>query len=136
MRYQGGGVGHRATRKAMCCLLDDRDVLDKQPFTFKHNRQPFKEGIDDDVPMDSISDKEESGEESEDDGSEMEDGNGGDGMKLIDDELGEEMEEYGYGRLDQVLDDDEGDIEASGDKDALGPEDREDPDDEVRHAEL
>ena len=132
MRYWGGGVGHRATREAMRCLLDDHDALDKQPFTFKHDCQPFEEGIDDDVPMDDSS----SGEESEDDGSEMEDVNGGDGTQLIDDELGDEMEEYGYGGLDQVLDDDKGDVEVSGDEDALGPEDGEDPDDEVGHAEV
>ena len=116
----------------MCCLLDNRDVLDKQPFTFEHNCQPFEEGINDDVPMDDSS----SGEESEDDGSEMEDVDGGDGMQLIDDELGDEMEEYGYGGLDQVLDDIKGDIEVSGDEDALGLEDGEDPDDEVGHAEV
>ena len=66
----------------------------------------------------------------------MEDGDGGDGTKPIDNELRDEMEEYGYSGLDQVLDDDEGDVEASGNEDALGPEDGEDPDDEVGHAEL
>ena len=125
-------MGHRVTCEATCCLLDNHDILDKQPFTFEHDHQPFEEGIDDDVPMDDSS----SGKESEDDGSEMKDGDGGDGMKLIDDKLGDKMEEYGYGRLDQVLDDDKGDVEVSGDEDALGPEDREDPDDEVGHAEL
>ena len=132
MRYRGGGVGHRVTREAMRCLLNDRDVLDKQPFTFEHDHQPFEEGIDDDVPMDDSS----SGKESEDDGSEMEDVDGGDGTQLIDNKLGDEMEEYGYSGLDQVLDDDEGDDKVSGNEDALGPEDGEDPDDEVGHAEL
>ena len=61
-------MGHRATHKATCCLLDDRNILDKQPFTFEHDCQPFKERINDDVPMDSISNEEESGKESEDDG--------------------------------------------------------------------
>jgi len=137
MRYWGGGVGHKATHEVTQCPLDDHDVLNKQPFTFEHDCQPFKEEIDDDVPMDdSSSDKEESDEESEDDGSEMEEVDGGDGTKLIDNELDNEMEEYGYGGLEQILDDDKGDIVVSGNKDALGLEDREDPDDEVGHAEL
>ena len=81
--------------------------------------------------MDDLSSaEEESGEEGENDGSEVEDGDVGDGEQLIDDELGDEMEEYGYSGLDQVLNDDEEDAEMFGDEDGLGPEDREDPTDE------
>ena len=81
--------------------------------------------------MDDLSSaEEESGEEGENDGSEVEDGDVGDGEQLIDDELGDKMEEYGYSRLDQVLNDDEEDAEMFGDEDGLGPEDREDPTDE------
>lgn len=47
---------------------------------------------------------------------------------LIDDELGDKMDEYGYSGLDQVLED-EKDTKVSGDKDALGSEDEENQDD-------
>ena len=33
MRYRGGGVGHKSICEATCCLLHDRDPLDKVPFT-------------------------------------------------------------------------------------------------------
>ncbi|KAG6370826.1 hypothetical protein JVT61DRAFT_11038 [Boletus reticuloceps] len=45
-----------------------------------------------------------------------------DGERLVDDELDDEMDEFGYSGLDQVLDDDG----HSGDEDALGPENGED----------
>ena len=87
--------------------------------------------------MDDLSSaEEESGEEGENDGSEVEDGDVGDGEQLIDDELGDKMEEYRYSRLDQVLNDDEEDAEMFGDEDGLGPEDREDPTDEPGDAAL
>ena len=53
---------------------------------------------------------------------------GGDDQPLIGDELVDEMDEYGYTGLDQTLDENEGDAEISGNEDALGPEDGEDPD--------
>ena len=87
--------------------------------------------------MDDLSSaEEESGEEGENDGSKVEDGDVGDGEQLIDDELGDKMEEYRYSGLDQVLNDVEEDTEIFGDKDGLGPEDGEDPTDEPRDAVL
>ena len=55
---------------------------------------------------------------------------------LIDDELGDEMDEYGYSGLDQVLEVNSDDAEMSGDEDALGPEDGENPDDRIEYGEL
>ena len=141
MRYRGGGVRHKSTQEATCCLLHDCETLDKRSFTFEHNCELFEEGIEgsgeDDIPMDDPSSaEEESGEEGENNGSEVEDGDVGDGEQRIDDELGDEMEEYGYSGLDQVLNDDEEDAEMFGDKDGLGPEDREDPTDEPGDAAL
>ena len=56
--------------------------------------------------------------------------------RLIDDELGDEMDEYGYSGLDQVLEVDSDDAEMSSDEDALGPEDGENPDDGIEYGEL
>jgi len=33
MRYRGGRVGHKSICEATRCLLDNRDRLDKVPFT-------------------------------------------------------------------------------------------------------
>ena len=55
---------------------------------------------------------------------------------MIDDELGDEMDEYGYSGLDQVLEVDSDDAEMSGNEDALGPEDGENPDDGIEYGEL
>ena len=140
MRYRGGGIGHKSIREATLCLFDDRDALDKQEFNLKHDRNLFDEeaeGTDDNVPMDdSSSSDEESGDESESEESAMEDINPACSERLIDDELGDEMDEYGYSGLDQVLEVDSDDAEMSGDEDALGPEDGENPDDGIEYGEL
>ena len=78
--------------------------------------------------MDASSTSEEGGDESEGEESEMEDIDPARSERLIDDELGDEMDEYGYSGLDQVLED-EKDTKVSGDKDALGSEDEENQDD-------
>ncbi|KAH0826332.1 hypothetical protein J3R83DRAFT_5285 [Lanmaoa asiatica] len=67
---------------------------------------------------DSSSAEEESDEESDEDGLAMEGIDGEDGKQLVDDELDDEMDEFGYTGLDQVLNDDRD----SGDEDALGRE--------------
>lgn len=137
MRYRGGGVGHKSTCEATRCLFNDREKLDRQTFTFEHDRELFEEENEDDTPMDdSSSMEEESSEESVQDVSETEGVDAGDDDQLIGDDLGDEMEEYGYSGLDQVLDDNEGDAETFDDEDALGPEDGEGPDDEVEDATL
>ena len=136
MRYRGGGVGHKTIREATHCLLDDRDALNKKELTLKHDHDLFDEGVegsDDDIPMDDSSEsEEESSDESKGEESEV---NAAESECLIDDELGDEMEEYGYSGLDQVLEDKE-DAKVSGDEDALGPEDGEDPDNGLEYAEL
>ena len=97
MRYRGGGIGHKSIREATLCLFDDRDALDKQEFNLEHDRNLFDEeaeGTDDDVPMDdSSSSDEESGDESESEESAMEDINPACSERLIDDELGDEMDD-------------------------------------------
>ena len=132
--FQDPSQNHRA------CLFNDRDALDKQEFNLEHDRNLFDEeaeGTDDNVPMDdsSSSDK-ESGDESESEELAMEDINPACSECLIDDELGDEMDEYGYSRLDQVLEVDSDDAEMSGNEDALGPEDGENPDDGIEYGEL
>ena len=128
MRYRGGGIGHKSIHEATLCLFDDRDALDKQEFNLKHDRNLFDEEAertDDDVPMDDLSSSnEESGDESESEESAMEDINPACSEHLIDDELGDEMDEYGYSGLDQVLEVNSDDAKMSSDEDALGPDSR------------
>jgi hypothetical protein len=115
IRYRGGGVGHKSTREATHSLLNDHETLDKQPFILERDRNLSEEAtkeIDEDDPMTDSSSAEE---ESDEDGSAME-GIGENGKQPVDDELGDEMNEFGYSGLDQVLEDDED----SGDEDALG----------------
>jgi len=129
MRFPGGGVGHKSTREATRCLLDDRETLDKEPFTLENDRDPFQETGENDVPMEGTSNSEgDESDESGEQGSDIDSVGGGDDEPLIGDELADEMDEYGYTGLDQTLDENEGDAEISGDEDALGPEDGEDPD--------
>ncbi|KAG6329626.1 hypothetical protein ID866_9463 [Astraeus odoratus] len=110
-----------------------------QPFTLEYDRTPLEERMEgsnkDDAPMDdSSSAEEESGEESDDDMSEMEGVEDEDDEPLVPNELVDEMDEYGYSGLEQVLDADEWDAGISSDEDAFGPEDREDPSEEVEEA--
>ena len=128
MRYGGGGVGHKSNREAMCCLLNDRYMLDKQEFILKHDCDLFDKGAkgsDDNVPMDDSSASKESSDESE----------GPRGVRsgtsiphaLNASSMMNLATRWNSG-LDQVLEDEE-DGEMSSDKDALGPEDGENPDD-------
>ena len=80
--------------------------------------------------MDGSNASEESGDESEGEESEMGDIDLARSEHLIDDELGDKMEENGYSKLDQVLEDGE-DGEVSSGEDALGPEDGENLDDRL-----
>jgi len=138
MRYRGGGIGHKSIREATRCLLDDHDALDKQEFTLEHDCNLFDEGAegsDDDVPMDDSSrSEEESGDESEGGELEMEDIDPTCSEPLINNELGDEMEEYGYSGLDQVLEDE--DTEVSGNEDGMGAEDGENPDDRLEYGDF
>ena len=119
MRFRGGGVGHKSTCEATQCLIGDREDLDKRPFTLERERGPFEGSDGDDVPMEgSSSAEEEESNESNEDGSDVGGVDARDGQQLVDDELADEMDEFGYTRLDQVVEDEV----ASGDEDALGPD--------------
>ncbi|KAG2028813.1 hypothetical protein BDR03DRAFT_1019306 [Suillus americanus] len=150
MRYRGGGVGHKSICEATKCLLDDRDALDKLPFTIEKEREArdsddemvgtdVEDSDDDPAGEDEDEDIEgedgEDGNENEDEGSseDQDDEDDGDGIRdplttehLIDDDIADEMDEFGYTGLDQVLvDDDLEDDDALLDEDALGAEDGE-----------
>ncbi|KAF8546525.1 hypothetical protein OG21DRAFT_1479665 [Imleria badia] len=125
MRHRGGGVGHKSTRETTHCLLDDHETLDKQPLVFErdHNLSEATKESGEYVSMDkSSSAEEESDKETDEDGSEMEVEDGhNEELVMVDDELEDEMDEFGYRGLDQVLDsDDSGD---SGDEDVNDVED-------------
>ncbi|KAF8547091.1 hypothetical protein OG21DRAFT_1517647 [Imleria badia] len=106
MRHRGSGVGHKST-------------------LFEHDRN-LSEATEEsgkDVSMDeSSSAEEESDKETDEDGSEMEVEDGyNEELVMVDDELEDEMDEFGYSGLDQVLDSDDGGD--SGDEDANDVED-------------
>ena len=132
MRHRGGAVGHSSTRDATQCLLNDRDKLDNEPFVLEHDHEPHAKNAEEndngDISMDESNDS-VSGEGS--DSKDDEDSDVGDAPldetsgQLINDELGDEMEEqYGYSGLDQVLDSDE-------DGQMFGEEDRMDAEGEL-----
>lgn len=148
MRFRGGGVGHKSTRRETSCLLDDRDKLDRVPFQREKERHgsEFDESSEEDEDMDEDEDLEEDGYgdlEGSDDGSEE----ASDGEEdctddeddevpvsalfeaMVDDTVADEMDEYGYTGLDQVLDED-GAGEETDNADDFGPEDGEDVIDE------
>ena len=69
------------------------------------------------VPMeDSSSAEEEESDKSDKDGSNIGKVDAGDRRQLVDDEIANEMDEFGYTGIDQVVEE-----EVSGDKAALGP---------------
>ena len=122
MRFRGGGVGHKSTRKATCCVLDDHDALDKASFTFEHDQpgqgaeEDDEDGVsmDDasndgegDISMDEASSSEEEGDQ-EGPGTEVADIRSGE--QLVGNELADEMDEYGYTGLDQVVESDDEDV--------------------------
>lgn len=154
MRYRGGAVGHKTTQEDTKCLLDDRDKLDKVPFELE-SEQSQEYRLGDDGEHDSDVDMEEGEEDGgtdsdgemeedtgEEDSSEEELGGGdeddesdesdaGDDMVvdpskgLVDDDLLDEMDEFGYSGLDQVEEENnEGENDHLG-EDELGAEDGE-----------
>ena len=137
MRYRGGGVGHRSIHEATQCLLNDHDKLNTQLFTLEYcesSTEDGEDGGDSDIPMDNSSDPEEGGT-SDEDGSEMDGINLRHTQQLVDDELGDEMDKYGYTGLDQLLDRVEEDAETCSDDGTLALEGRF-PDDELEYADL
>ena len=138
MRFRGGGVGHKTTREETRCLLDDRDELDKVPFVMESeiDRDQMELDDEDEDEEDSEEDEEEDRDEDEegendnemdeDEGSEegQESGAKISSATLANEELVDEMDEFGYSGLDQVVDqDDEG--EELLEEDGLGAEDGE-----------
>ncbi|KAI6104250.1 hypothetical protein F5141DRAFT_1065063 [Pisolithus sp. B1] len=107
MRFRGGAVGHKTTHEATRCLLDDRDKLDRRPFTLEREH-----GIMEDASDELMDENEghnfvdgtdqDSGDETR---SESEDSTSGD--HIIPDTLADEMEEYGYGDLEQLIDEED-----------------------------
>ena len=142
MQYRGSGVGHKSTCEATYCLLDDHDPLDKVPFTRESEKDGTAQNSDDEMMEDSGSEEEDedkSDDQLSDDGDEQEgeeeatevaDGSGipFPAEQLIDDEIVDEMDEFGYTGLDQVLWDDEeeeDEDQPGGYEETLGAEDGE-----------
>jgi hypothetical protein len=143
MRFRGGGVGHKTTREETQCLLDNRDELDKVPFVMESeiNRDQMdlddvsdEEGEEEESKDDEEGDRDEEEESepdnemNEDEGSEESEESGlrisSSSAALANEELADEMDEFGYLGLDQVVDqDDEG--EELLEEDGLGAEDGE-----------
>lgn len=150
MRYRGGAVGHKTTQEETKCLLGDRDKLDKVPFELECNQDWYaNEGSD--VEMSGGDDGENVMEDEHEEGGgsdiEVDHSEGGDGEEneidsdesesgdmagdpssglsasLADDELLDEMEEFGYTGLDQVVQEEE-ELDYLGEDD-LGAEDGE-----------
>jgi hypothetical protein len=129
MRFRGGGVGHKSTRDATRKFLEDRDPLDRitpaapNEVTDSESEQDGEDGEDAPVAGEEMMD----GIEGDEDEDVTADGN--DDMQLD-----SEMDEYGYGGLDQEEEQtDDEDDEDNGDEndgldadDDLGPEDGED----------
>ena len=136
MRFRGGGVGHKTRREETRCLLDDQDELDKVPFVMESEIDRDQMELDDKDEEDGKKnkkkdrDEDEKGENDnemdEDEGSKegQESSAGISSATLANEELIDEMDEFGYSGLDQVVDqDDEG--EELLEEDGLGAEDGE-----------
>lgn len=127
MRFHGGAVGHKTTHEETRCLLDDHDKLDKVPFELESEQDlPVRyeenskrgdvemgspgaaddSGIEDDGSDDEDDGNEGSEREESDDGNES---NGTDSSEdmVIDPELMDEMDKFGYLGLDQVEEEEE-----------------------------
>jgi len=145
MRFRGGGVGHKSMRTEMRCLLDDRDTLDKLPFKMEKERsQSRSESSEEDDDMagedeDNDNDNDDDGEDDEGEGEHDSDEDSKEGNEIeheapaatpfaayVDDQVADEMDEYGYSGLDQVANEDEENEEIDDDEDMFGPEDGED----------
>ena len=164
MRYRDGGVGHKSTQEETDRFLDDRDKLDKVPFELESERNwEYDNGSDvemrsgardaDDGEMEDVGNEESDGiDDDESNGDEEidrdEESDGDDepelernSMALVDEELLDEMDEFGYSGLDQVEEDDEEWEDSHLGQDALSAEDGENVDwegeeDDLAHAYL
>jgi len=148
MQFRGRGVGHKSTCTEMHCLFDDHDTLDKLPFKMEkewsQSRSESSEE-DDDMPADKDKDKDkdkdsnDNGEDDDDEGEHNSDNDSKEGNELkhevsaatpfvayVDDQVANEMDEYGYSGLDQVANENEENEEINDDEDMFRPKDRED----------
>ncbi|KIJ06917.1 hypothetical protein PAXINDRAFT_19881 [Paxillus involutus ATCC 200175] len=132
MRFRGGGVGHKPIRNAAQCLLEDRDELDKIPFVKESERATGSPaGSEDRMETGDEENEEDEGSASEGEGQgesendsdnnnpssdELDDVPVGNSLAVLaSDELADEMEEFGYTGLDQLVED-----EADDDRDTIG----------------
>lgn len=92
MRYRGGGVGHKFICKATRCLLDDRDPLDKVPFTRDSEKDRTAQNSDGEMMEDA---------DSEEEATEVADGSGipFPAEQLIDNDIVDEMDGFRYSGL-------------------------------------
>lgn len=118
MRFRGGGVGHKSTRESTAVFLEDRDPLDE--ITRDDSEEDFEDlesGINQGAQLSAGSasttaQNQAIGDEDEDD-------------------IESEMDEYGYGGLDEEEEATDEEDEEQGDgleeaNDEVGPEDGED----------
>ena len=123
MQFRGGAVGHKTMQEETKCLLHDRNELDKVPFELEYERAGYAKP-ESDVEMGSGEDGEDATEEdgheeckaeendAEDSEDEIDDddsdaGEQGLSAALANDALLDEMEEFGYTGLDEVVEEDE-----------------------------
>ncbi|KAG1811133.1 uncharacterized protein BJ212DRAFT_1579186 [Suillus subaureus] len=139
MRFRGGGVGHKSTRSATQIFRNDHDPLDCVAPGDNADSEEDEEASDSEEDEEASEGDEEGAAEGDEEGA----AEGAIDEGIIDqdeDEVGEsEMEEFGYGGLDQEEDDTDSDEDDSSsdneDNDSdldndLGPEDGEDENEE------
>lgn len=138
LRFRGGGVGHKTTREETGCLLNDRDDLDKMPLILESEKSRNQMDLDDESDEDGDSeettkDKSEDSDEHEDEVEDEESTRGSDldesdvgisSAALASKELADEMDEFGYSGLDQVIEEPV-EEELLVEEDGLGAEDGE-----------
>ncbi|KAG2098398.1 uncharacterized protein F5147DRAFT_777641 [Suillus discolor] len=118
MRFRGGGVGHKSTRESTAVFLEDRDPLDE--ITRDDSKEDFEDlesGINQGAQLSARSasttaQNQATGDEDKDN-------------------IESEMDEYGYGGLDEEEEATDEEDEEQGDgleeaNDKVGPEDGED----------
>jgi len=139
MRFRGGGVGHKSMPTEMRCLLDDRGFEKEKERSQSRSELEATEEDEDMIDEDEDDEDEEEDEDgdAEDEGEDEDDLEGGEegdeGVlaatpleAYVDDEVADEMDEYGYSGLDRVINEDDENEEIEDDENAFGPEDGED----------
>ncbi|KIK26402.1 hypothetical protein PISMIDRAFT_274760 [Pisolithus microcarpus 441] len=104
MRFRGGAVGHKTTREATRCLLDDRDKLDRRPFTLERELGIIEDTADELMDENEVHSFEDGTDQDSGDETRSESIDSTSSDLAIPDTLADEMEEYGYGNLEEVID--------------------------------